>query len=160
MGNKHKGGSLFDYGETGYSEIDTRPVSDRSLGSPENSITTVGTSPTMEHSSVWGEPSISSEDKFVDIPTNIIDKNTYNTLSIEPLKTAEIPLYVIYNNKKHKVKEIGAGSTMKWNKITYGKYQKLIMMLIYLCTSTIGKNIIDVDFYIRENKLEDLLIEV
>ncbi len=171
------GGSMFDYGEppslyesdnhkinekykNSKSEKVKRPLLDNTKGLPKNN------DPIIEGTSaVWSEPSISPEDKFIDIPKegSIVIKNEvkFDIMDkFKPLQVSELPMYIVMAGKTYKVKEIEVDDWVKSIKEVITKYQKMNMLMLYLATSTYNSKSIDIEYYIKINNLEDLLIEV
>ena len=64
------------------------------------------------------------------------------------------------NGKTYKIKEIEVDDWIRSIKEVIKKYQKLNMLVIYRATSTFNSTAIDIEYYIKTNKLEDLLVEV
>ncbi len=119
------------------------------------------------------ESIISIDDKFIDIPkeeTIILDEDTkyYSKFNFKPLQVSELPINILIKDKTYRVKDIEVDDWDKsiiddWDesiKDVIIKYQKMNMLLIYLTTNEYNSKSIDIEYYIKTNKLEDLLIEV
>ena len=180
------GGSMFDYGEppslyesdnhkinekykNSKSKKVKRPLLDKTKGLPKNN------DPIIEGTStVWSEPNISPEDKFIDIPKEEVveikpingsicvpNSEVVNFMDqFKPLQVSELPIHIVMTGKTYKVKEIEVDDWVKSIKEVITKYQKMNMLMLYLATSTYNSKSIDVEYYIKINNLEDLLIEV
>lgn len=208
-----KGGSLFDYGESGYEtpdskvkkektkQIKRKPVSCvKAVSEPHNTsdIVEAVSEPHNDKVKVSAEPVISFyddeldtrvvcgntpyiSDKFVDIPNEEPNVINVDGMSLKDLaaksnrieikgvgiapeyeKLVDIPLIIEFDNKQYKVKDFDSTDWIRSMKHAFAKYHKLYMLLIYLASTRGMFNFtsIDVGYYIKENKLEDLLIEV
>ena len=78
----------------------------------------------------------------------------------KPLQVSELPIHIVMTGKTYKVKEIEVDDWVKSIKEVITKYQKMNMLMLYLATSTYNSKSIDIEYYIKINNLEDLLIEV
>lgn len=127
------------------------------------------------------EPSTNIYDKFVDIPyEKTSSSKTSVFISAEPYKeltvnenaptidirqfkeeqVSELPVHIIMSGKTYKIKDIEVDDWVKSIKDVIIKYQKMNMLLLYLATSTYNSRLIDVEYYIKTNNLESILIEV
>ncbi len=111
------------------------------------------------------ESIISIDDKFIDMPkeeTIILDEDTKycSKFNFKPLQVSELPINIVIKDKTYRVKDIEVDD---WDKSVVDvivKYQKMNMLLIYLTTNEYNSKAIDIEYYIKTNKLENLLIEV
>lgn len=164
------------------SEKVKRSISDGNKRYPENTVTAIGekiyidnddssklivrNDPFLEGTStIWTEPSTSINDKFIDIPKeeSMVIKNEVKfdfMDKFKPLQVSELPMYIVMNGKTYKVKEIEVDDWVKSIKEVITKYQKMNMLMLYLATSTYNSKSIDIEYYIKINNLEELLIEV
>lgn len=119
------------------------------------------------------ESIISIDDKFIDVPkeeTIILDEDTKyrSKFNFKPLQVSELPINILIKDKTYRVKDIEVDDWDKsiiddWDKSVVDvivKYQKMNMLLIYLTTNEYNSKAIDIEYYIKTNKLENLLIEV
>lgn len=163
-------------GTEGYPENTVTTVGEKIyIDDNDSSKLEVRNDPILEGmSTVWTEPSTSIDDKFIDIPKEeVLDLKPINgNLCVpnsevvnfmdqfKPLQVSELPIHIVMNGKKYKIKDIEVDDWVKSIKDVITKYQKMNMLIIYLATSTYNSKLIDIEYYIKTNNLEDLLIEV